>query len=387
MFDWKQQIALPPALQPRRRRAGARNAAPARRETKARELVGLDIGSSHLAAAHIVNNGSKELVQLVREPLAPGIVSGGEVRDPAALGAALDRFFVEHELPRRGVRLGLGNTRVGVRLIEIAGVEDDEHLRNAISFRAHELLSVPIEDAAIDYHVIGEDVDADGQRTRRIVLVVAYRDSVDRFLAATDQAGIQIAGIDLEAFALLRAVAEAPPAEGSEAAAVALCLGHERTTLAISDGHVCRFTRVLDWGGSSLTAALARALKISGEEAERLKQDLSLEPEASPPEGLPAARNEEALEAIRHELQTLVRELLSSLRFYQSQPGSLPIGDVSICGGTAELGGLGAELERELGLPVRMADPLAGLIAAEAVEPPAASGALAVAIGLGIEDK
>src|SRR5215212_3083353 len=60
---------------------------------KSREIVGLKVGGSQLAAARVANNGSAKLLQVAREPLAPGIVSGGEVRDVAALGAALDEFF------------------------------------------------------------------------------------------------------------------------------------------------------------------------------------------------------------------------------------------------------------------------------------------------------
>ena len=44
---------------------------------------------------------------------------------------------------RNGVRLGLANTRIGVRTIEITGVTDGQQLENAVSFRAHELLSDP----------------------------------------------------------------------------------------------------------------------------------------------------------------------------------------------------------------------------------------------------
>jgi type IV pilus assembly protein PilM len=391
MTDWRKQIDFRGLLQARAgavRRPRLRTTPKIpREEPKGREVVGLEIGASHLAAARVVNNGTKEILQLVREPLAPGIVAGGEVRDPLGLGSALEAFFAQHQLPRRGVRLGLGNTRVGVRVIEIAGIEDEAQLENAISFRAAEMLSVPIDDAALDYHVIGEGVGDDGQPTQRIVLVVAYRDSIARFLAAADHAGIQIAGIDLEAFALLRAVLEPGAEHTAEAAVVAICVGHERTTLAISDGNACEFARVLEWGGSSLTAALARALKISGQEAEELKHSLSLEPDAPAPEEITAARNEEALEAIRHELQKLVRELLSSLRFYQSQQGSLPIGDVLICGGTANATGLAGELERELGMQVRVADPFTRVLLGEGLERPEATGSFAVAIGLGIEDQ
>src|SRR5262249_57860730 len=99
----------------------------------------------------------------------------------------------------------------------------------------------------------------------RVRPVCAYRDSVERYLAATDAAKLDLTGIDLEAFALLRAVSEPRPADEEahpDAAATTIVnIGHERTTLAVSDNGVCSFARVLEWGGSEIGAAISRALK------------------------------------------------------------------------------------------------------------------------------
>ena len=251
-----------------------------------KEYVGLELGSSQIAAAHVTNNGDKKLHKLHREQLPPGIMAGGEVRDPVALGAALASFFEKYDLPKKNVRLGLANTRVGVRLIEIAGVDNEDQLTNAIGFRANELLSIPIDEAVMDYHVVGEERDDEGTVNRSVVVAIAYRESLERYLTATEAAGLSVAAVDLEAFALLRALTEPrPESEPATSAIVAVCIGHERTTLAVSDGRICSFARVIDWGGMSLTNVLSRALKLSPVEAESAKRALSLEPDAEAPRG------------------------------------------------------------------------------------------------------
>src|SRR5262245_25398976 len=113
----------------------------------AAEIVGLKIGATGVSAAQVVNNGGKKVVRVARGPLPHGVVDGGEVRDPVALGEALSEFFSTNSLQRRGVRLGLANSRIGVRVIEVAGIDDERQLENAIGFRAHEMLSVPVEEA------------------------------------------------------------------------------------------------------------------------------------------------------------------------------------------------------------------------------------------------
>jgi type IV pilus assembly protein PilM len=127
-------------------------------------------------------------------------------------------------------------------------------------------------------------------------------------------------------------------------------------------------------------------LKLSPSEGEEIKHGLSLESGREGVEGLPAPRAAEVVEAVRYELQALVRELLSSVRFYQSQPGSLPIGEILLAGGTACIPGFAEELGRELGIPVRLADPFTRVELADGVERPEPESALAIAIGLGIED-
>jgi len=372
--------------QPKERKQKAPKVKVERGSSKGR-IVGLKIGASQLAAARVSNNGSAELLQVAREPLAPGIVVGGELRDPEALAEALKDFFTKHGLPKKGVRLGLANNRIGVRTFEIAGIEDQKQLANAIRFRAQETLPIPIDEAVLDYHLLGEGVGEDGQPTKRVLLVVAYRELIDRYVDACKKAGITLLGIDLEAFALLRALQAPQEGVGTDATAalVVVAIGHERSTFAVSDGRVCEFTRVLEWGGSALNVAIARAVDSAPSEVEGAKRALALTDEMVP-EGLTAEQAKSARDSMRRAIQTFARELVSSLQYYQNQPGSLGIGEIVLTGGTAHLPGLSGELERLIGVHVRVGDPLARMKVSKKVGQPEQIGSLAVAIGLGIED-
>jgi type IV pilus assembly protein PilM len=349
-----------------------------------KKLVGLKIGSSQLAAARVSNNGVAEVQQLAREALAAGIVVGGELRDPEALGEALKGFFARNKLPKKGVRLGIASNRIGVRIFDIVGVTEDKQLANAIHFRAQETLPIPLDEAVLDFRVLDEHVDEEGQSVKRVLLVVVYRELVERYVSACKKAGIQLAGIDLEAFALLRSLA--PPVDRGSSALVGVAIGYDRSTFAVSDGRVCEFTRVLEWGGSSLNVALARTFDSTPSEVEAIKRSLSLDDTVSPP-GLTPEQTAQAIDAVRRQVQSFARELVSSLQFYQNQPGSLGIGEIVLTGGTTHLPGLAAELERLIGVHVRVGDPFARVKISKRLEDGMEqSGSMAVAIGLGIED-
>ncbi|HJV30149.1 MAG TPA: pilus assembly protein PilM, partial [Gaiellaceae bacterium] len=146
------------------RRPAPRSARPGKLPKR---VVGLKIGASQLAAATVSNNGHAEVLQLAREALDSGIVSNGELREPELLAEALKAFFKRHKLPKRGVRLGIATNRIGVRTLEISGIEDAKQLANAIKFRAQEALPIPIDEAVLDYQVLSVAKNEEGETTRR----------------------------------------------------------------------------------------------------------------------------------------------------------------------------------------------------------------------------
>jgi type IV pilus assembly protein PilM len=357
---------------------------------RGRTVVGLKIGASQLAAAVVANrDGHHELLQLARTPLERGIVVDGEVRDAQALARALKAFIAEHGLPARDVRLGLASNRIGVRTFDIVGVDDPARLDNAVRFKAHEVLPVAVHESLLDYRVVARRT-VEGESVQRVLLVVAPNDQVQPYVEVCRDAGLRLAGADLEALGLLRAFLDPPtgfPA-GEDRATVVISIGHETSTLLVAGGGLAEFARVFDWGGSQLVDALAQELEIGPDDAAATLRKLSLASGAQREiPGLDDDARMRALEAIRMRLTPFARELVASLQFYQTQPDSLGIGEIVITGGTSQLPGLDEALNRIIGVPVRVGDPLArvrsqGLVAAV----DEGLGSLGVSIGLAIED-
>jgi type IV pilus assembly protein PilM len=381
----KRDVKLPSF---RRRTAKAKTAAVAGTAAAhaSKNLVGLRIGSSQVAAACVHNNGKAEVVQLARTRIPRGLVSSGEVRDIEGLTRELKSFFSQNKLPRKGVRLGIASNRIGVRVLEVPQLDDPKLFENSIRFHAQETLPIAVTDAILDYHVLGQGTGKGLEPTVRVLLVFAHRELVDRHVEACRRAGLKLDGVDFEAFALLRALAPPRPDDESPTEAlVAVAVGNERTVFAVSDGRVCDFTRVLEWGSGTLDVAIARALNLTPSQAEPIKIALALDSDIAPGQ-LSPEQVETARAAILTELQTLSRELVSSLQFYQSRAESLDIGAILLSGGGAELTGFATELERLMGVPVRTGDPLGRVELSKKVPRPAEAGSLAIAIGLGIED-
>ncbi len=362
-----------------------------RGDRSGRKVVGLKIGASQLAAAVVQQvDGRSELVQAARVPLEPGIVVDGDVKDRVALAHALKAFFDDNALPRKDVRIGLASNRIGVRATDVVGIDDAERFDNAVRFKAHEVLPVAVHESVLDYRVIDERASEEGEPVRRVLLVVAPRDQVEPYLDVCKEAGLRLAGVDLEALGLLRAFVEPRTVRtADDTATVVVSIGHEASTLLVSGSGACEFTRVFDWGGGVLQEAIAQELDVHAAEAATILRHLALSGTPKQLASLDDEARQKAVDAIRSKLTPFARELVSSLQFYQTQPESLGIGEIVITGGTSHLVGLADALHQMIGVNVRVGDPLQRVVARTALDPAleATIGSLAVPIGLAIEDE
>jgi type IV pilus assembly protein PilM len=229
------------------------------RRNTTNEYVGLDVDGPYLAAAELANG---QLRRACSRDLEPGVVEDGEVRDVDGLSDVLKDFFKSESLPRR-VRLGVANQQIVVRHIEMPKIDDKGERDAAVRFQTAEAVAMPLEDAVVDYQVVGETQSADGHPRSRVLVVAARKAMVLRLIEAVRGAGLKPDGIDLSAFAVLRTLAERQSEDGH--ARVYCHLGGV-ANLAVARGSTCLFTRPLatrweeDGGGLE---ALTEEMRLS----------------------------------------------------------------------------------------------------------------------------
>src|SRR5205807_7272593 len=124
--------------------------------------------------------------------------------DVETLAGTLRDLFAEHKLPKR-VRLGVANHRIVMRTIDLPPLKDSKQISSAVRFQAQDHIPMPLGQAVLEHQSLGIVETADGPRLR-VVLVAARRDMIDRLLEAAARAGLRPQGIDLSAFAMIRAL-------------------------------------------------------------------------------------------------------------------------------------------------------------------------------------
>jgi type IV pilus assembly protein PilM len=322
-------------------------------------VVALDMGSSAIAGVEV--RAGRDRVSLAKaavDPLPPGLVHDGEITAPEVLSAELKRFWKAHRFGGKRVRLGVANQRVVVRTIDLPALDDARERRAAVEFEATEHIPIPPDQSVVDFQPVLR-YPAEGGERERIVVVAAHRDMVDTLVSVVRGAGLQPVGIDLEAFALLRALLPAPSVvdEGSvdAPARVVVHVGAEVTNVIVAVDRRCHFTRLVAFGGAALTRAVAERTGLPTEEAEAMKVACGLLGE--PLEGWDPDTVAEVRHALALGARPLVREVARSLDYYRSQPFARPLDGLVVTGGTALCAGIDRYLQQGLGLRVEVGDP------------------------------
>src|ERR1700730_6972508 len=240
------------------------------------DVVGLDIQPGLVAAVQARVNGSVLAQSAAVLPLAADTVREGEVVDESALSETLRELFGGSRLSKR-VRVGVANQRTVMRTLELPPVTDSKELAAAVHFQAQDQVPMPLDNAVLDFHPLGI-VDTPAGPRQRVVLVAAQRDMIERLLAAIRGAGLTPEGVDLSAFALIRSLYRPQP----EHAARTLYLNVDGlTNLAIAEGKVCLFTRVVGGGLEGMAGELAERRGLPLTEARGLLAGVDLNPAAS----------------------------------------------------------------------------------------------------------
>ena len=237
------------------------------------DVVGLDIQPGFVGAVQARVNGSIVAERVAGLPLASDTVREGEVVDEGTLSGVLRELFSAERLSKR-VRVGVANQRTVMRTLELPPVTDPKELAAAVSFQAQDQVPMPLSNAVLDFHPLGV-IDTPAGPRQHVVLVAAQRDMIEHLLAAVRGAGLQPVGIDLSAFALIRSLYRAEP--GSEQAGRVVYLNVDGlTNLAIAEGLICRFTRVVGGGLEGMAGELAERRSIPLTDARALLATVDL---------------------------------------------------------------------------------------------------------------
>lgn len=315
----------------------------------ARTAIGLDIGSTGVRAAQVgLGKSPAALDGFGQFALASGAIQDGEIVDTGVVSEAISQLWRHARLKGKKVSVGVANQKVVVRTIDLPYMPEEE-LRGAIQFQVQEYIPIPVEDAALDFQILGEFVTDNNERMMRVLLVAAQKDMINTLISAVEGAGLDPVGVDVTPLALVRSLGSTGGALGESGTGEAIVdVGGGITNVVVHEGGVTRFVRILLTGGNALTDSIASGLGVSFEEAEGMKQRLGIAPDAA----TASSATESAAQILEQRAGALIDEIRGTLDYYSAQADAIRVSRVVLTGGGSKLTNLGARLAETTRLTV-----------------------------------
>ena len=224
----------------------------------------------------------------------------------------------------------------------------EEDLEAQLTVEADQYIPYPLEEVALDFEELGPVAGRDDQVN--VLLAACRQETIEYRVDAIEVAGLTPAIMDVEVFAMERALAllktQMPMANPETIAMVDI--GASMTTLSVYAGGESVYTREQLFGGKQLTDEIMNRYDLSFEEAGRAKKQ----------GGLPEDYESEVLEPFR---EAVVQQVSRSLQFFFSSSEYTELDCIVLCGGVAAIAGLAEIIEERLSTPTIVANPFADM--------------------------
>jgi len=312
--------------------------------------VGIDIGSSAIKIVQMgEDNGRPRLMTYGYIEQHFDVVNNDTPAAQQAVIHALKTLLKEAHVTTNQAVAVLPGFAVFSSIISLPLMTKKE-LNAAVRWEAKKFVPMPIDDLVLDWKLLREtpvagQATASAPKNLRVLITAAPKSLVQRYNAIFKAAGLQIAALDTEAFALERSLIGTDPAS-----VMVVDIGSAVTDIAILVDGIPVINRSSDTAGHKITDAIAKSLNVDLERADQFKRDFGL------------TMSEQSAVQVPKTIEFVIGGILNEIRFvlnlYRAQSTS-PVEKIILSGGSAFLLNLPTYLEKTLQLKTFVGDPWA----------------------------
>jgi type IV pilus assembly protein PilM len=322
--------------------------------------IGIDIGTFSIKAVELGQAaGGLEIRHWAIEPLA-----GNDTK--SALKKISERLRLNNQLLVSSV-FGKGTL---IRYVDLPRMPLED-LRKSYIFDLDKYFPFDPKSIYTDCSIL----DPESKDKKMSVLLAAVkREMVEERLKLFKEAGLELDRVTINSIALANAFNRlGPQANPSGKAKAVLDIGGSTSCLIIFKDSSPRFTRDIFVGSREMTKQIANVLGIDEAQAEAIKRQ-------------PGEKLAQVIEACDMPINNLIAEIRLSMDYYMTEK-NIQVDELFLSGGGSLLKDIEGVFEKNLGLPVKIWNPLAGV----RLNNPAVSGDIqtyaaqfGVALGLGL---
>lgn len=300
-------------------------------------LIGLDLGSGYLKIAQLKETTKGlNLVNIGLLPTPKGAIENAKIVNPDEIAEAIRTLLRMFSFIGKRVVTSVSGQLVTVRTLTVDKLPEPE-LDEVVKWEIQKILPFKLEEASIDYQVLGTLPESEGKKLS-VIAAAASLDIINSIVSAIKLAKLEPVAIEIESFAELRLLDYTYSNRYSKNIIILVNSGHSFTSINIIEGGVLRFTRVIPFGGKSLIRVIQDTIKVNEKDAETYLVtgcDLNLEKYSKDTDTY------RITEAVLPLIEEFALEIRRSITYYQGLPNfSGKEFLVILGGGTSKIKGL-----------------------------------------------
>ncbi|HXE71713.1 MAG TPA: type IV pilus assembly protein PilM [Candidatus Nitrosotenuis sp.] len=323
------------------------------------EVAGLDVGSSTIKIAQVARTQTGyALTRFAYCPTPPMTIKDGAIVDARVLGDTVRQLMTSNKITATKIVGAVSGQSVVIRPIHMTQMTEKE-LQAAIKYEAERYLPYSVAEATIKGTILRDSIEGD-EKMMEVLLVAAPNEMTRNMQELIKMAQATPEAIDLEPFALLRALQKGIDPETFKQTIALINLGASSSSINIFKGGVLRHNRTITVAGNSFTKAIGQSLNLSFEEAEKIKKDkgvIRVEKDATPV----APTTMRIFNVIIPVLTELVTEIQRSFDYYRARYRGESVDLVVLSGGTAKFKNIDVYIANELSIACQIANPFRNL--------------------------
>ena len=314
---------------------------------RAKNLVGLDIGSSAVKAVELKPSGrGYRVAAFGTEPVPPDAIVDGAIIDAGAVAGAIRRVFDANKTFRaKDVCASLSGNAVIVKKITLPVMTPSE-LDDSIAWEAEQYIPFDIQDVNLDYQILEASTGPESRGSMDVLLVAAKKEKIGDYTGVIAQAGRTPVIVDVDAFALQNAY-EANYGMDAQEVVVLLNAGASAINVNILQGDQSVFTRDVSMGGNAYTEAVQKELDLPFDAAEQIKKGIPVDD----------ATFEHVRPVLHAVTENVLLEIQKTFDFFKATASSDRIDRIMLSGGASRVDGFRDMLQDRFGIAVEDFNP------------------------------
>ena len=333
------------------------------------DYFALDIGTTAVRAVQLSgSNGNWTLERYGVAPVDIKISSSDATGDQRKLGEIITTVIGQSGIRAKNVILGVPSNKMFATVVDMPDMPAGE-LASTIKYQAEQYIPMKVEEAKIDWAVLGKSVN---DATKNEVLLTSVANNfVEARLDLVESLGLNVVAIEPDSVALSRALLSTGVTDGR----LLVEIGDFATDIVLTYGDAPRLIRSIPTGMQTLVKAAAQNLNIDPAQASQFIMKFGLQPDKL--EG-------QVFRSLESTVEQFVMEITKSVKFFQTRYPSIPVGSMIISNYGVLIPQLSTYLAEKVGIHSELGNPWQHVRVSNADEAnlQPLSAQFAVAIGL-----